>query len=289
VVGDNLEELLIIKKVILVVSFGTTYQDGLRLNIEGVENKIKANFPEYEVRRAFTSRIVIKRLAARDGMQVNTEIEALQRLEAEGYKEVYVQPLHVVGGEEYDKIKRIVVQYAHGPEKAFDKIVIGRPLLYYTGQEDKPDDYLQVIQALTAQLPQVGSQEAIVFMGHGGLHPANTAYAALQMKMEQTGLERVFVYTVEGFPPLDSVIAKLKKQSIRKVTLMPFMLVAGDHVINDMAGDEEESAKSQLLKAGFEVEAYLHGLGENPGVQDLYVQHLKDAMNKKNGHDVCKH
>jgi sirohydrochlorin cobaltochelatase len=273
-----IEELLMIKKAILVVSFGTTYQDGLRLNIESVEQKIKVNFPEYEVRRAFTSRIVIKRLAARDGIHIDTEKEALQRLEEEGYKEVYIQPLHVVGGEEYDKIKKIVVEYSHAPVKAFEKIVIGRPLLYYTGQENKPDDYVQAIQALNAQLPDIGSQEAIVFMGHGGVHPANTAYAALQMKMEQAGLDHVFVYTVEGFPPLESVITKLKKQDIKTVTLMPFMLVAGDHVNNDMAGDEEDSAKSQLLKAGFAVEVYLHGLGENSGIQDLYVQHLKDIM-----------
>lgn len=278
-----------IKKAILVVSFGTTYQDGLRLNIESVEQKIKVNFPEYEVRRAFTSRIVIKRLAARDGIHIDTEKEALQRLAEEGYKEVYIQPLHVVGGEEYDKIKKIVVEYAHAPVKAFEKIVIGRPLLYYTGQENKPDDYVQAIQALNAQLPNVGSQEAIVFMGHGGVHPANTAYAALQMKMEQAGLDHVFVYTVEGFPPLESVITKLKKLDIKKVTLMPFMLVAGDHVNNDMAGDEEDSAKSQLLKAGFAVEVYLHGLGENPGIQDLYVQHLKDIMVHKFGQYIHSH
>lgn len=266
------------KKAILVVSFGTTYQDGLRLNIESVENKIRAMFPEYEVRRAFTSRIVIKRLAARDGIQIDTETEAIQKLEREGYKEVYIQPLHVVGGEEYDKIKKIVVQYAHGKEKSFDKIVIGRPLLYYTGQEDKPDDYLEAIQALKIQLPEIGSQEAVVFMGHGGIHPANTAYAALQMKMEEAGLENVFVYTVEGFPSIENVIAKLTKQNIKKVTLRPFMLVAGDHVNNDMAGDEEDSAKSQLLAAGFEVAVYLHGLGENAEIQDLYVQHLKDIL-----------
>lgn len=278
-----------IKKAILVVSFGTTYQDGLRLNIESVEQKIKVNFPEYEVRRAFTSRIVIKRLAARDGIHIDTEKEALQRLAEEGYKEVYIQPLHVVGGEEYDKIKKIVVEYAHAPVKTFEKIVIGRPLLYYTGQENKPDDYAQAIQALNAQLPNVGSQEAIVFMGHGGVHPANTAYAALQMKMEQAGLDHVFVYTVEGFPPLESVITKLQKQDIKKVTLMPFMLVAGDHVNNDMAGDEEDSAKSQLLKAGFAVDVYLHGLGENPGIQDLYVQHLKDIMVHKAGQHLHRH
>jgi sirohydrochlorin cobaltochelatase len=277
------------KKAIVVVSFGTTYQEGLRLNIESVENKIKANFPEYEVRRAFTSRIVIKRLAARDGIHIDTETEAIQRLEDEGYKEVYVQPLHVVGGEEFDKIKKIVIQYTHGHQKAFDKLVIGRPLLYYTGQEDRPDDYVEAIEALTAQLPNVESQEAIVFMGHGGVHPANTAYAALQMKMEEAGLNHVFVYTVEGFPPLESVIAKLKKRDIKKVTLMPFMLVAGDHVNNDMAGDEEDSAKSQLVKAGFTVDVYLHGLGENTKIQDLYVQHLKDAMSQKAGHSMCKH
>ncbi|MCC5465985.1 sirohydrochlorin cobaltochelatase [Pelosinus baikalensis] len=277
------------KKAIVVVSFGTTYQEGLRLNIESVENKIKANFPEYEVRRAFTSRIVIKRLAARDGIHIDTETEAIQRLEDEGYKEVYVQPLHVVGGEEYDKIKKIVVQYIHGHQKAFDKIVIGRPLLYYTGQEDRPDDYVEAIEALTAQLPKVESKEAIVFMGHGGIHPANTAYAALQMKIEEAGLNHIFVYTVEGFPPLESVIAKLKKRDIKKVILMPFMLVAGDHVNNDMAGDDEDSAKSQLVKAGFTVDVYLHGLGENTKIQDLYVQHLKDAMSQKAGHGICRH
>lgn len=286
---DNIKELFIIKRAILVVSFGTTYQDGLKLNIESVENKIKATFPEYEVRRAFTSRIVIKRLAARDGIQIDTEIEALQKLESEGYKEVYLQPLHVVGGEEYDKIKRIVMQYAHGKEKIFDKIVMGRPLLYYTGQEGKPDDYLAAIHALETQLPKVENEEAVVFMGHGGLHLANTAYAALQMKMEEAGLENVFIYTVEGFPGIESVIAKLRKRNIKKVTLMPFMLVAGDHVNNDMAGDEDESAKSQLLAAGFEVAVYLHGLGENTGIQDIYVQHLKDSMDQSTRHGMCKH
>lgn len=277
------------KKAILVVSFGTTYQDGLKLNIESVENKIRNTFPDYEVRRAFTSRIVIKRLSARDGIQIDTEIEALQKLENEGYKEVYIQPLHVVGGEEYDKIKRIVVQYAHRKEKAFEKIMIGRPLLYYIGQEEKPDDYLAAIHALKDQLPKVESQEAVVFMGHGGVHPANTAYAALQMKMEEAGLENVFIYTVEGFPAIESVIAKLKKRNIKKVTLMPFMLVAGDHVNTDMAGDKEDSAKSLLLAAGLEVDVYLHGLGENTGIQEIYVQHLKDSMAQKTGHGVCKH
>lgn len=266
------------KKAILVVSFGTTYQAGMELGIESIENKMKVKFPDYEVRRAFTSRIIIKRLAARDGLQIDTEKEALQRLQDEGYQEVYIQPLHVVVGEEYDKVKKIVVHSAHG--KAFHKIVIGRPLLYYTGQEGKPDDYLNAIQAIQEQFPKLNSHEAVLLMGHGGVHPANTAYAALQMKIEDAGLDHVFVYTVEGYPILESVIKKLKMKAIKKVTLMPFMLVAGDHVKNDMASDEDDSAKSQLIKDGFEVDVYLHGLGENHKIQDIYVQHLKDVMNE---------
>ncbi|AIF50561.1 sirohydrochlorin cobaltochelatase [Pelosinus sp. UFO1] len=266
-----------LKKAILVVSFGTTYQDGMKSSIESIENKIKSTFPQYEVRRAFTSRIVIKRLAKRDGLEIDTEKEALQKLQEEGYQEVYIQPLHVVVGEEYDKVKRMVAHYAHA--EIFEKIALGRALLYYTGQEGKPDDYLEVIDAIRTQLPKVKEQEAVVFMGHGGVHPGNTAYSTLQMKLEDANLEHVYVYTVEGFPSLERVIKKLKQKDIKKVTLMPFMLVSGDHVANDMASDEEDSAKSQLLQAGFEVAIYLHGLGENSGIQDLYVQHLKDILN----------
>ncbi|MEG6585159.1 sirohydrochlorin cobaltochelatase [Dendrosporobacter sp. 1207_IL3150] len=277
------------KKAILVVSFGTTYTDALKLNIESVEDKIREAFPEYEVRRAFTSRMVIRRLSERDGIQIDTEQQALARLQSEGYKEVFIQPLHVVAGEEYEKIKRMVVQYAHVKDKPFDRIALGRPLLYYMGQEDHADDYLIAINAIKNQLPALNEKEAVIFMGHGGVHPANAAYAALQMKFAQAGLNNVFLYTVEGFPELDTVIEKLKKNKVRKVTLMPFMLVAGDHAYNDMAGDEDDSAKAQLNMAGIEVDVYLHGLGENAAIGDIYVQHLKEAMEKPAGHCCHKH
>ena len=266
------------KKAILVVSFGSTYEETRKKNIESTENKIRSAFPDYDVFRAFTSRMVIRRLAERDGLQVDTEKQALERLQAAGYQEVYVQPLHIVAGEEYEKVKRIVAAYAHAKEKAFERIAIGRPLLYYMGQEEQPDDYLAVIEAINSQLVKPDSSEAIVFMGHGGVHPANAAYAVLQMKLEQAGFGHSYVYTVEGFPSFESVLEKLQKQQVRKVKLMPFMLVAGDHANNDMAGDEPDSAKSQLLAAGFEVEAQLAGLGENAAIQELYVQHLKDAI-----------
>lgn len=270
------------KKAILVVSFGTTYLETLTRNIESVENKIKEAFPEYEVRRAFTSRMVIKKLAARDSLVIDTEQQALEKLQAEGYTEVYVQPLHVVAGEEYDKVKRLVVHFAH--TKAFEKIKLGRPLLYFMGQEDQTDDYLAAITAMTKQFPSFNDAEALVLMGHGGVHPANAAYAALQLKLEQAGLDGIYVYTVEGFPSLKNVIEKLKANQVCKVLLAPFMLVAGDHAQNDMAGDDEDSAKSQLEQAGFAVEVHLRGLGENPYIQELYVQHLRDAIDQPYGH-----
>ena len=264
-----------VKKAILVVSFGTTYADTRKVTTDAVEAKIKAAFPEYDVRHAFTSRIIIKKLAERDGRVVDTEKQALEKLKAEGYKEIVIQPLHVEAGDEYSKLMRIVDKY----EKSFDKVSVGRPILYYTGQEgEKPDDYAIAIKALQDQLPKLGKNEAVGLMGHGGVNPSNTAYAALQLKLQDAGLKNVFVFTVEGYPTYENMVTALKANKIKKITLMPFMLVAGDHAQNDMAGDEKDSFKSQLTAAGFQVEAYIHGLGENKGIQDIYVQHVKDAI-----------
>ena len=264
-----------VKKAILVVSFGTTYADTRKVTTDAVEAKIKAAFPEYDVRHAFTSRIIIKKLAERDGLVVDTEKQALEKLKAEGYKEIVIQPLHVEAGDEYSKLMRVVDKY----EKSFDKVSVGRPILYYTGQEgEKPDDYAIAIKALQDQLPKLGKNEAVGLMGHGGVNPSNTAYAALQLKLQDAGLKNVFVFTVEGYPTYENMVTALKANKIKKITLMPFMLVAGDHAQNDMAGDEKDSFKSQLTAAGFQIEAYIHGLGENKGIQDIYVQHVKDAI-----------
>ena len=267
-----------VKKAILVVSFGTTFADTRKVTTEAVKEKIRAAFPDYEVREAFTSRIIIKRLADRDGLKFDTEKQALDRLKADGYSEVIIQPLHIEAGEEYEKLMTTVSDYA----KVFTKLTVGRPLLYYTGQEgEKPDDYLIAIDALRSQLPQLGAHDAIALMGHGGVNPANAAYAALQLKLEDAGLKNVFVFTVEGYPTIENLTEKLKQNQIEKVTLVPFMLVAGDHANNDMAGDEDDSFKSQLLKAGFKVDTYIHGLGEISAIQNIYVQHVRDAIDNK--------
>ncbi|HWR44882.1 sirohydrochlorin cobaltochelatase [Sporomusa sp.] len=275
------------KKAILVVSFGTTYPETLKQTIEAVETKMKVSFPDYEVRRAFTSRIIIKRIAERDGVKIDNEKEALARLKAEGYSEVIVQPLHVTAGEEFDMVKDIVKH--HQAAKTFDKIALGRPILYYLGQEGKTDDYLAAAKALEAQFPKQKKGEAILIMGHGGSHPGGSAYAALQLKLNDAGYKNVYVFTVEGYPTFDGVMDKLKTNKIKKVTLMPFMLVAGDHANNDMAGDEKDSFKSQLIAAGFKVDTYLHGLGENAKIQEIYVQHVNDTIAELNNPEAKKH
>lgn len=267
------------KKAILVVSFGTTHADTRKATIDAVTEKLRLSFPDYELRSAFTSRIVIKRLADHGGVKVDTEKQALDKLKAEGFTEVIIQPLHIVAGEEYEKVCRAAEPYIKN--KSFAKLSIGRPVLYYMGQEEKPDDYLIAIQALQTQTPATKNNQAVVWMGHGGLHTSNAAYALLQMKMEDAGLKNHYVYTVESYPMLKDVIAKLRRSHTRSILLMPFMLVAGDHAKNDMAGDEDDSAKTILTKAGFNVETYLHGLGENLGIQNIYAQHVKDAIEGK--------
>lgn len=267
------------KKAILVVSFGTTHSDTRKLTIDAVAEKLRLSFPDYELRTAFTSRIVIKRLADNDGIKIDTEKQALDKLKAEGFREVIIQSLHIVAGEEYEKVCRAVEPYIKN--KSFAKLSIGRPVLYYMGQEEKPDDYLIAIQAIQSQALTRQKDHAVVWMGHGGVHTSNAAYALLQMKMEDAGLKNHYVYTVESYPMLDDVMAKLRRSNTRNVLLMPFMLVAGDHAKNDMAGDEDDSAKTVLTKAGFKAETYLHGLGENIGIQNIYVQHVKDAIEGK--------
>ena len=256
------------KKAIVVVSFGTSYADTRKVTIEACENRIKDTFPDYEVRRAFTSNIIINILKERDNIIVDTLDEALTKLQDEGFSEVVVQPLHLINGAEFDEVMSTIRKF----ESAFAKLEVGSPLLTHI------DDYMAAADALKTQLPELKENEAVVLMGHGTHHPANSAYACLERVFEEQGMQNVFMGTVEGYPTLESVIKRLKQQQIEKVTLMPFMMVAGDHAQNDMAGDEDDSWKTILKKDGFAVDAYLHGVGENAAIQDIYVQHVQKAI-----------
>ena len=264
-------------KAILVCSFGTTFADARKLNIEALENRVRAEYPDWTVRRAFSAHKVVKVLKERDKIDVDTPEQAMQKLADEGFTTVVVLATDVIPGIEYEYKKRVFSDYES--RKAFKQMSISLPLLYYMGQENKPDDFETVLKAFKTELPRnVKKNEAVLILAHGTAHPVNAFYTVLQARIDRLGWKNTWIYTVEGTPTFEDAMEQVKARKIKKVTLYPFMLVAGDHANNDMAGDEKDSHKSRLTAAGVKVDAYLHGLGENVAVQDLYMQRLKDAV-----------
>ncbi|SCG82159.1 anaerobic sirohydrochlorin cobaltochelatase [Proteiniborus sp. DW1] len=256
------------KKGIIVASFGTSYEETRKLCIESVENKVKREFCEYQVERAFTSQIVINKLKKGDGILVNNVTEALQKMNQEGIAQVFVQSLHIVPGHEYNKLLNQVNLFK---EKNDDMTIhVGAPLL------NDDTDYKKVVEAI--EFKALNQYEAVVFMGHGTDHASDSRYDLLEKYFRKEYSNNIFIGTVEGSVKLEDIIPQLLEKKISSVKLIPFMLVAGDHALNDMAGDEEDSWKSMLIKNGFHVEVTLNGLGENKKIQDIFLCHLKDAM-----------
>ena len=254
------------KKAILAVSFGTSYPDTLLKTIAATEQALAEAFPDWEVRRAFTSGMIIRKLKERDGVEIENVSQAMDRLEQEGYTHVAVQSTHVMHGEEYEKMLSQLEPY-----RLRMQISVGMPLLHSEG------DYTSVAQALLNWLPPLDADEALVLMGHGTTHFANSAYAQME-HMLQGLCDRVYLATVEGYPALDSVQRQLaKRPEIRRLMLAPFMLVAGDHAQNDMSGDEDSWAE-QLKNAGYPVRCILQGLGECPAIRALFVEHCHQAV-----------
>lgn len=256
------------KRALLAVSFGTSHAGTREKTIGAIERDIAGRYPEYEVRRAFTSGMILKVLEKRDGIIVDNVAEAMNRLISDGFDEVLVQPTHVIPGDEYDAMVGDVMMF----EDRFDKITIGTPLLYST------EDYQQVIRAVMEQFPDLSDREALVLMGHGTGHPINAAYPALDYHFKDMGYPNVFVGTVEGYPEVHTVLKMVEAYKPERVILMPLMVVAGDHAVNDMAGDEEDSWKSIFENAGFEVECILKGLGEFQPIRDIYLKHIADTL-----------
>lgn len=272
------------KKAILVVSFGTTYADTRKKTIDVIEDKVRKSFPDYEVRRAYTAHIIIKRLKKRDNIHVDTPEEALKKLMDEGYEEVIVQPLHIIPGSEYDYIKSVVSHFRH--RKVFKNISLGRPALYFKGGDNIPDDYVIFIDAIKEHL---NKDQAFVLMGHGSVHYSNACYSCLQHVFHDEGYPHVYIGNVEGYPEIDVIMDKLEENNVKEVTLKPLMLVSGDHANNDMVGDDEDSWQSQLAKRGISSQADMRSLGEIDAFQDIYVQHIKDAIsNTYKGVEVSK-
>ena len=258
------------KPVILVVSFGTSYNDSRDKTIGAIETAIADANPDYEVRRAFTSQIIIDKLKERDGLEIDNVEEALDRLVEDGVKTLVVQPTHVMSGYEYDDLAAAVDEY----RASFDKVALGEPLL------TSDDDYTRVVDALiNATAEYSGDDTAVVFMGHGTEHESNSVYTKLQQTFSEAEADNYFVGTVEATPTLDDVVSNVMFGNYSKVALEPLMVVAGDHANNDMAGDGEDSWKSVMEAAGLEVECLLRGMGEIPEIRQIYVDHVTDAIN----------
>lgn len=259
------------KAAILMVHFGTTHDDTRELTIEAFNNQVKQAFPSIEVREAYSSRIVIKRLSVRGIYKVNP-LEALKKLHADGYTHILIQSSTVIDGVEMESLYKNVEEVS----RLFKDVRIGTPLLY------SPHDYEDVIKVLTAENKK---DVAYIWVGHGTYDATTAQYAMLDYMLKAKGYTNCFVGTVEGYPEYDDVLAQLKASGLKKVVLMPFMFVAGEHAKNDIAGDWAENLK----KEGLSVTENLQGLGKNPKIREIYLSHLQfitthrkiDIMEKK--------
>lgn len=255
------------KKGILVISFGTSYEETLKKNIEAIENKIRDAFSPIEVRRAFTSNMIIKKLKREQGLEIHTPEEALKAMVEDGFTEIYVQPLHVIPGFEYEKVRYAAVRAKHNKQV---KIQLGMPLL------NLMEHYHEMVNIFDKEFAPEREGHGYVLMGHGTEHFANAAYTMLQRIFDDKRSD-VIIANVEGYPELDHVLDHIRSE-YQSVTLYPLMMVAGDHAQNDMIGDEEDSFKSILTAEGLTVDYVLKGMGEYEDIQSLFVKRVKDIL-----------
>ena len=276
---------------LLVVSFGTSFNDSRAEDVKGIEDALAEAYPDWSVRRAFTAQIIINHVEARDDEVIDNMQQALDRAVENGVKNLVVQPTHLMHGAEYDEMTEAI----NGYKDKFESVAIAEPMLGEVGDDATVinDDKKAVAQAITDEACKEAGFDsmdaaaeagtAFVFMGHGTSHTANITYDQMQTQMENLGFKNAFIGTVEGKPEdtaCDKVIEKVKEAGYKNVVLRPLMVVAGDHANNDMAGDEEDSWKSQFVASGnFEnVDTQIAGLGRIEAVEQLYVDHTKAAI-----------
>lgn len=278
---------------LLVVSFGTSYNDSRAADIKGIEDALQAANPDWAVRRAFTAQIIINHVQARDGEKIDNMEQALERAVANGVKNLVVQPTHLMHGAEYDEL----VETLNGYKDKFETVKIAEPLLGEVGTDATVinEDKKAVAEILTAEAVKDAGYESLeaakedgvayVFMGHGTFHTAKVSYTQMQTQMKELGYDNVFIGTVEGDPEetaCEAIIEAASEAGYKKIILRPLMVVAGDHANNDMAGAEEDSWMSMFEASGkFDsVEAQITGLGSIPAIQELYVAHTAEIMNE---------
>lgn len=261
------------KDAMVVMSFGTTYKDTRVKTIDATVDAIKAAHPNTKVITAFTSHIIRDRIQQKEGITYPTPEEALAELKKDGYTRVALASLDVIPGMEYNYDAAVFNLYKND----FKKMTLGTSLMYWMGQENQTDQVIETLKAVQSQFPKLGKEDGLLIMAHGTPDPSNAYYSVIQDRIHTLGMKNVFIYTVEGTPNLEQVIPQLKLHGIKHVTLMPFMMVAGDHANNDMAGNEPDSHKSILEKEGFKVDTYIHGLGENQNIRNLFVERANEA------------
>lgn len=261
------------KDAMVVMSFGTTYKDTRVKTIDATVDAIKTAHPNTKVITAFTSHIIRDRIQQKEGITYPTPEEALAELKKDGYTRVALASLDVIPGMEYNYDAAVYNLYKND----FKKMTLGTSLMYWMGQENQTDQVIETLKAVQSQFPKLGKEDGLLIMAHGTPDPSNAYYSVIQDRIHTLGMKNVFIYTVEGTPNLEQVIPQLKLHGIKHVTLMPFMMVAGDHANNDMAGNEPDSHKSILEKEGFKVDTYIHGLGENQKIRNLFVERANEA------------
>ena len=291
---DPLNQDGIGEKEILVVSFGTSFNDSRVADIKGIEDALQEAYPEWSVRRAFTAQIIINHIQARDGECIDNVDQALERAVANGVKQLVVQPTHLMHGAEYDELMDSVETY----KDQFESVKVAEPLLGEVGDDASivNADKEAVAKAITAEaVSKAGydslenakeDETAFVFLGHGTSHTAKVSYSQMQTQMQNLGYENVFIGTVEGEPEetaCEAVIEAVSEAGYKKVVLRPLMVVAGDHANNDMAGDDEDSWKSMFVSSGkFDsVDTQIEGLGMIPEIQKIYVEHTSDIIGQQ--------
>lgn len=245
------------KAALLMVHFGTTHDDTRALTIDPINQKAKDSFKGIEVREAWTSRIVMRRMKAR-GVEKLNPVEALEKLKADGYTHVLIQSTNIIEGIEMESLRKDAASL----EASFKDIRIGNPLLY------TPEDYEAVIAAITKN---EAKESTTLLVGHGTYTPATAQYAMLDYMLKEKGFKNYSVGTIEGYPSFDTMEAQVKANGTTKVMLMPFMFVAGDHAKNDIAGEWKE----ELEKRGYQVDVFMEGLGQNPAIQDIFIDHAR--------------
>lgn len=257
-----------LKKAILVVSFGTSFDETRVKNIDLLEDEIKTLYPDYSIYSAWTSKMIINKILKRDNKKINTVTDAVQKMILDNVEELIVQPTHVISGIENDIMTEEVLKF----KDSFKSIRFGTPLL------NDNEDAKKIATAIAEEYKETLKNESLILVGHGSNHNINFAYAALDYTFKEMGYKNVFIGTIEAYPHMEEVLNYMKDIESKKLTIIPFMLVAGDHAVNDIAGEEDDTWRSFFEKAGYSVNCVVKGLGEYKSIRSIYLNHLASVI-----------